>query len=170
MTHICISKLTIIGSDNCLLPGQHQAIIWANAGILLIGTLGTSFSEILSEICTFSFEKMHLKMLSEKWQPFCLGLNVLTNWGTYNFINRKNSTYLTYQDEGRLLTPDIEDKSRELRSISLKGAVDIESLVQNYLMTIVHALDTSFVLISSYCDQHKGIHCMHDNLDLKNVF
>ena len=109
-------------------------------------------------------------MLSEKWQPFCLGLNVLTNWGTYNFINRENSTYLTYQDEGRLLTPDIEDKSRELRSISLKGAVDIESLVKNYLMTIVHVLDTSFVLISSYCDQHKGIHCMHDNLDLKNVF
>ena len=25
--HICVSKLSIIGSDNGLLPGQHQAII-----------------------------------------------------------------------------------------------------------------------------------------------
>ena len=34
--HICICKLTIIGSDNGLLPGWCQAIIWKNAGILLI--------------------------------------------------------------------------------------------------------------------------------------
>ena len=27
VTHTCISKITIIGSDNGLLPGQHQAII-----------------------------------------------------------------------------------------------------------------------------------------------
>ena len=33
MTHICISKLTIIGSDSGLSPGRYQAIIWANAGI-----------------------------------------------------------------------------------------------------------------------------------------
>ena len=26
-TYLCIGKLTIIGSDNGLLPGQHQAII-----------------------------------------------------------------------------------------------------------------------------------------------
>ena len=31
MMHICNSKLTIIGSDNGLLPGQCQAIIWTNA-------------------------------------------------------------------------------------------------------------------------------------------
>ena len=34
--HICISKLTIIASDNGLLPGRRQAIIWTNAWILLI--------------------------------------------------------------------------------------------------------------------------------------
>ena len=39
-THICIGKLTIIGSDNGLSPGRRQAIIWTNAGILLIGPLG----------------------------------------------------------------------------------------------------------------------------------
>ena len=50
VTHICVSNSTITGSDNGLSPGRHQAIIWTNAGILLIRTLGTNFSEILSEI------------------------------------------------------------------------------------------------------------------------
>ena len=77
--HICNGKLTIIGSDNGLSPGRRQAIIWTNAGILLIGPLGTNFSEILMAIETFSFKKMHLKKSSAKWRPFCLGLNVLTD-------------------------------------------------------------------------------------------
>ena len=37
------------------------------------------FSDILSKIYTFSFEKMHLKMLSAKWMAFCLGLNLLNS-------------------------------------------------------------------------------------------
>ena len=77
VTHICIGKLTIIGSDNDFSPGQRQAIIWTNAGLLLIGPLRTNFSEIISEIHSFSFKKMHLKMASAKWRPFCFGLNVL---------------------------------------------------------------------------------------------
>ena len=77
VTHICVSKLTIIGSDNGLSPEWRQAIIWTNAGMLLIGPLGTDFSEILIKIQTFSLNKMHLKMSSRKWRPFCLGLNVL---------------------------------------------------------------------------------------------
>ena len=77
-THICVSELTIIGSDNGLSPGRRQAIIWTNDGILSIGPLGTNFSEILFGIQTFSFNKMHLKMSSAKWRPFFLGLNVLT--------------------------------------------------------------------------------------------
>ena len=77
MTHICVGSLTTIGSDNGLSPGRHQAIIWTNAGILLIGPLETIFSEILFEIHTFSFKKLHLQMSSGKWRPFCLGLNVL---------------------------------------------------------------------------------------------
>ena len=76
--HICVSELTTISPDDGLSPGHRQAIIWTNAGILLIGPLGTNFNEILIEIHTFSFKKMHLKMSSAKWRPFCLGLNVLT--------------------------------------------------------------------------------------------
>ena len=69
MTHICVRDLTIIGSDNGLLPRWCQAIIWTNAGILLIGSQETNFSEILIKIHTFSFKKMQLKKLSAKWRP-----------------------------------------------------------------------------------------------------
>ena len=51
--HICVSKLTIIGSDNGLSPERRQAIIRTNAGILLIGPLGANFSEILIKIYQF---------------------------------------------------------------------------------------------------------------------
>ena len=77
VTNISHSKLNIIGSDNGLSPVQHQAIIWTNTGILIIGLLETNCSEILIEIHTFSFNNMHLNTLSAKWQPFCLCLNVL---------------------------------------------------------------------------------------------
>ena len=77
VTHICVGNLTIIGSDNGLSPYQCHAIVWTNAGILLIGPLGTNFSEFSIEILTFSFKKMHFKVSSGKWRPFCLNLNVL---------------------------------------------------------------------------------------------
>ena len=79
VTHICVSKLTIISSDNGLSPGRRQAIIWTNAEISLIGPLGTNFSEILVGIQTFSFRKMHLKVSSVLQRPFCLSLNESTN-------------------------------------------------------------------------------------------
>ena len=78
VTHICISKITIIGSDNGLSCGLCQAIIWTNAGIFLFGHIGRNFNEILIEIYTFPFKKRHFKMSSGIWQPFCLSLNVLT--------------------------------------------------------------------------------------------
>ena len=65
------------GLDNGLPPGWHQAIIWTNAGILLIGPLGTNFSEFMIGSHTLSFKKMHLKISSTKWHPFGLILNVL---------------------------------------------------------------------------------------------
>ena len=90
VTHMCVGKLTIIGSDNGLSPGRRQAIIWTNAGILLIGPLGTNFNEILIGIQIFSFKKMHLKMSSVKWRPFCIGLIVFTHWGRvmHIYINK----------------------------------------------------------------------------------
>ena len=49
VTHICVSRPTIVGSENGLSPGQRQAITWTTAGISLIGPLGTNFSEIVIE-------------------------------------------------------------------------------------------------------------------------
>ena len=92
VTHICVSKLTIIGSDNGLSPDRRQAIIWTNAGLLLIGPLRTNFNEILIEILTFSFKKRRLKVSSAKRRPFCLGLNVLTS-SIQQTSRKKNSLY-----------------------------------------------------------------------------
>ena len=77
VTYIYVSKLTISGSDNDFSPERRQAIIWNNAGTFLKGPLETNFSDFLIGIKIFSFKKMHLKMSSAKWRPFCLGLNVL---------------------------------------------------------------------------------------------
>ena len=76
VTHICIKKFTITGSDNGLSPGQRQAIIWTNAGILLTDHLGKNFSETLIEIYTFALKKMQVKISFGKWRPFCLVSNI----------------------------------------------------------------------------------------------
>ena len=76
VTHICVNKLTIIGSDNGLQPGRRQAIIWINTRILLIWRLGTHFnfnrnSNIFIEENTF--EIVVCEML-----PIRLDFNVLS--------------------------------------------------------------------------------------------
>ena len=82
--HICVGNLAIIGSVNGLSPGRRQAIIWTNAGILLIGPIATNFSEILIKIITFSFKKMRSKVSSGKRRPSCLYLKVLSNNDNWN--------------------------------------------------------------------------------------
>ena len=67
----------IIGSDNGLSPDRRQAIIWTNAGILLIVPWGTNLSAI--EIQTFPSKKVHLKVSSAKWWQCGLHLDVLEN-------------------------------------------------------------------------------------------
>ena len=96
MTHICVGKLTIIGSDNGLSPARRQAIIWTNAGILLIGPLGTNFNELLNRIQTFSFTKNALEnviceMASISSRPQCVKNDAkkiaeLTHWGLITYI------------------------------------------------------------------------------------
>ena len=103
-THIWVSKLTIIGSDNGLSPDRHQAIIWTNTGLLLIGPLGTNFSEILIAILTFSFKKMRLKVSSAKRRPFCLGLNVLKN-NRMMTVQEFESSYLQHSPRKTQFSP-----------------------------------------------------------------
>ena len=92
VTHIYIRNLSIISSNNGLSPVRRQAIIWTNGWIFVIVRLGTKFSDILIEICTFSFTKMNFKMSSGKWWPFCLGLNVLTHSTHRSPLTRKYTT------------------------------------------------------------------------------
>ena len=84
----------IIGSDNGLSPVRRQAIIGTNAGILLIGPLGTNFSEILIGIQTFSFKKLRLKTGSAKWRLFCLGLSELIS------ANLNDDSQITWISKG----------------------------------------------------------------------
>ena len=96
VTHICVGNVTIIGSDNGSSPSRRQAIIWTNAGILLIGPWGTNFTEILIKIYTFSFKKMHLKMSSAELAPIlsrpqCVNYAPETNWKQRR--EHKHATY-----------------------------------------------------------------------------
>ena len=97
--HICVTKVTTIGLDNGLSSGQRQAIIWTHDGILLTGPLGTNLSETLTQIYTFPFKKMHLKMSSGRWWPFCPSLNVLIlNVFTDQAISFKVSLYYSCEN------------------------------------------------------------------------
>ena len=55
-TYVSVQYTNIV-PDNGLSPGRRLAIIWTNAGIVLIGPLRTNFSDIWIEILKFSFKK-----------------------------------------------------------------------------------------------------------------
>ena len=85
MVHIRVTELTIIGADNGLSPSRRQPIFWTNAGILLIGPPKNKLQWNLNRNSYISIKKIHLKMSSGKWRPFCLGLNVLSH-GYFTYI------------------------------------------------------------------------------------
>ena len=77
--HKATDILASIGSGNGLVPVRRQAITWISADLLFIRTPGTNFNDILFDIKRFSFEKMHWKISSAKYRPYCSGLAVLNN-------------------------------------------------------------------------------------------
>ena len=108
--HICGSKITIIGSDNGLSPCRCQASHYLNQCWNIVHSNLRNFSEILSEIHTFSIKKMYFKMSSGKWLPFCLDLNELTlaqvmvshhylkqRWYNTNWTHRNKLTSMKHQ-------------------------------------------------------------------------
>ena len=84
VTHICVSKLTIIGSDNGLSPGRRQAIIWTNAGILLIRPLGhtgpSSCPASPCYHCGISSSSLMIAMENGRWIILIFSL-FLTSFG-----------------------------------------------------------------------------------------
>ena len=59
-----------------------------------IGPVGINVSRILIKIQNFSFTKMHLKVSSAKWQPFC-AVRYELNWRTA-FIPSKHISCILY--------------------------------------------------------------------------
>ena len=72
VTHICVGKLTIIGSNNGLLPERRQAIIWTNAGILLIGLQWNINRNSNIFIEENTFENVVCEMLFISYRPQCV--------------------------------------------------------------------------------------------------
>ena len=69
-----------IGSGNGLSPVRRQAITQTNADILSIGPLRNKLQRNSDRNTKFSFMKMHLKISSAKWCPFCPGEDEFTHW------------------------------------------------------------------------------------------
>ena len=73
MTHFAsINQPSLVQIMACHLVGA-KPLSEPMLELLLIGNSETNFSEIVSEIHTFSFKKMHLKISSTKWLAFRLG-------------------------------------------------------------------------------------------------
>ena len=73
VTHICVSNLTIIGSDNSLSPGRRQAIIWTPVGISWLDSL---------EQIQRHFDKISIISIQEnadKWVE-CKQLQFVSAW------------------------------------------------------------------------------------------
>ena len=76
VTHICVSKLTVIGSNDGLSPGRRKPL----SEPMLIGPLGTNFSEILNwnlyiVIQENAFENVIWKLAAILSRPHCLQCN-----------------------------------------------------------------------------------------------
>ena len=84
VTHVCVSKLTIIGSDDRLLPGRRQAIIWTSAGMLSIGPLGTKKNDVF-------------KMAAILSQPE----SVNWRWGNHRIDYYPSANEVTLKDMGK---------------------------------------------------------------------
>ena len=77
VTHICVSKLTIIGSDNGLSPDRRQAIIWTNDKNMVDFNLRNKLQwNLKRNSCIFIQENAFENVVCEMASIF-LGLNVL---------------------------------------------------------------------------------------------
>ena len=135
VTYICLSNLAIIGSNYGLSPGRRQAIIWTNAGILLMGPLGTN-SEISIGIHILSLKKTHLKMSSAKWHLFCLGLIVL------NKVN-ENFKYIFFKKNWCFFADFIELYHHYYQTVHMKyigSKMQSSSIMKNIFARLLHVM------------------------------
>ena len=135
--HICVGKLTIIGSDNGLSPERRQAIIWTNTGILLIEPLGRNFSEILIKIQTFSLKKIRLKMLSAKCS-FRPGLNMLRVCEDRNVMNCNTAMTEHWMRKTHFFGKFILKKSHHIKLFDSEiGYIVYITCIQKLILSII---------------------------------
>ena len=78
MTHICIGKLTTIGSDNGLSPGRRQAIIWTNHCWDIVNwALGNKLQWNFNRYSNIFIQENAFENVVCEMASICLGLNVL---------------------------------------------------------------------------------------------
>ena len=137
MTHICVNKLNIFGSDNGLSPGRRQAIKWTNAGILLTRTLGTKFSDILNAIHAFliknAFQNVAWKMAS-----ICLGLNVSIIawlWARYSINILYSSYYYGKHKDNQSASKTLDLPRRRTQAMTVYTCIKLS----NYFFLFVSA-------------------------------
>ena len=124
VTHICVSKQSIIGSDNGLAPGRRQAIIWTNTGILFNGTLWTNFSEIRNLyifIQENAFQNVVRNMAAILFRPQCVNPMSVCQWSSPERCgqNRPESSQKSV-NKYRLKRKE-KNKSREEIFYQMKG-------------------------------------------------
>ena len=85
VTYICVSKLTIIGSDNDLMPSRQQC--W---DIVYWTLRKKKLQWILIKVYTYSFKEIHLNVVWN-WRPYYLDLIMLSHavkMHVYTSLNR----------------------------------------------------------------------------------
>ena len=87
---------------------------------LSIRPLGTNFSAILIKMHNVSFTKMHLKIWSAKWWPFCLGLNVLNGTSKIWIKCIVSELWKGYSLKRYLYTPSTCFRTKYLRRCPLQ--------------------------------------------------
>ena len=129
-THICVSEITIIGTDNGLSPGRHQAIIWINAGLLQIGHLGKASMIFFIKTHTFSLKKIHLIMSPGKLRPFLVSASMCEWWRH----NMEAFTAILVVCEGNLPVTG-EFRSQRASNVDFDGFFNPYKLLKNSRIT-----------------------------------
>ena len=109
--------------------------------LLSIAPLGTNFSEMSIKILKISFTKIHMKMSSAKWRPFCRGVGGGGWWVklSYNFGEQREAPGRDgfHHDPGSLggscTTPAMRRMSK-LQSCQIWRAADSRSAWYTYTL------------------------------------
>ena len=88
MTHICVSKLSTIGSDNQLLLVRRQGNTWTHDVLSYCWQIRNNCNEMLIKIKQSSNRNMSFRMSLVKWLQCCVSADVFRPWCNLSLIQR----------------------------------------------------------------------------------